>query len=139
MQLTRAADYALRGMVFLARQDFLKFTKISEIAESERVPEKFMRKLIHMLNQHGYIESVRGKNGGIRLGRDPDEINMLDIIEAVEGPMALNLCLKEPSQCDLIDLCTMCSIWSEAQQELLTVLKKYSLKDITNGSIVKAI
>ncbi len=134
MQLTRGADYALRGMTFLARQDSLKYIRIREISDSEDIPEKFMRKLIHILNQKGYLESVRGKNGGIRLGIEADEITMLDIIEAVEGPMALNKCLKEPSECDFIDLCTMCSIWYEAQKELKAVLEKYTLKDIANGS-----
>ncbi len=133
MQLTRAADYALRGMTYLARQDPFKYSRIREISKNENVPEKFMRKLIHMLNQKGYIESVRGKNGGIRLGTAPEDLSMLDIIEAVEGPIALNLCLKEPNECDLKDLCAMCGIWSEAQMELKKVLGKYSLKDIANG------
>ena len=139
MQLTRAADYALRGMIFLARQDSLKYTRISEIADNEKVPEKFMRKLIHILNQKGYLESVRGKNGGIRLGRDPDKLSILDIVEAVEGPMALNLCLKEPSECDLKDICSMGSVWSEAQIALMAVLRKYSLTDMANDTTRKVV
>ena len=139
MQLTRAADYALRGMIFLARQDSLKYTRISEIADNEKVPEKFMRKLIHILNQKGYLESVRGKNGGIRLGRDPDKLSILDIVEAVEGPMALNICLKEPNECDLKDICSMCSVWSEAQIALMAVLRKYSLTDMANDTTRKVV
>lgn len=134
MQLTRGAEYALRGMTFLAQQDSLKYITIREISDSADIPEKFMRKLIHFINQKGYLESVRGKNGGIRLGIEADEITMLDIIEAVEGPMALNKCLKDPSECDFMDLCAMCSIWYEAQTELKAVLEKYTLKDIANGS-----
>lgn len=135
MQLTRGADYALRGMTFLAGQDSLRYVRIKEISVEEDIPEKFMRKLVHILNQKGYLESVRGKNGGIRLGLDADKITMLDIIEAVEGPMALNKCLKDPNECDLKDLCLMCSVWSEAQRELKAVLEKYTLKDIANGSL----
>lgn len=135
MQLTRGADYALRGMIFLAGQDSLKYIQIREISIREDIPEKFMRKLVHILNQKGYLESVRGINGGIRLGIEADKITMLDIIEAVEGPMALNLCLQEPNECELKNRCLMCSIWSEAQKDLKAVLEKYTLKDVAGGSL----
>ena len=89
-----------------------------------------MRKLFHILHKRGFIDSTRGKLGGIRLDIDSEEVTMLDIIEAVDGPLALNLCLKGPDLCDRIDLCPMYDIWCEAQASVNQVLKQYSLKDI---------
>ncbi len=130
MQITRAADYALRGMTYLARQEPGEFSTIKEISSEEGVPEKFMRKLFHILHTKGFIGSARGRYGGIRLDIDPEKVTMFDIIEAVDGPLALNLCLEGPDFCDRIDLCPMCDIWWEAQASVNKVLKQYSLKDI---------
>ena len=130
MQITRAADYALRGMTYLARQEPGELSTIKEISSEEGVPEKFMRKLFHILHKRGFIDSTRGKLGGIRLDIDSEEVTMLDIIEAVDGPLALNLCLEGPDLCDRIDLCPMYDIWCEAQASVNQVLKQYSLKDI---------
>ncbi len=132
MQITRAADYALRGMTFLARQEPGKLSIIKEISNEEGVPERFMRKLFHILHTKGFIGSARGRYGGIRLDIDPEKVTMFDIIEAVDGPLALNLCLEGPDFCDRIDLCPMCDIWSEAQASVNKVLKQYTLKDIVN-------
>ncbi|MCH7820128.1 MAG: Rrf2 family transcriptional regulator [Candidatus Marinimicrobia bacterium] len=138
MQITRAADYALRGMIYLARQDPGKFTYIREISNEEGVPEKFMRKLFHILHKSGFIDSTRGKFGGIRLNIVPEEVTMLDIIEAVDGPLALNLCLKWPDLCDRIDLCPMSDIWLEVQASVNKVLKQYTLKDIVNENRIQS-
>ena len=130
MQITRATDYALRGMTYLARQEPGKLSNIKEISNEEGVPEKFMRKLFHLLRKRGFIDSTRGKFGGLRLNIDPEEVTMLDIMEAVEGPLALNLCLEGPDLCDRIDLCTMCDIWFEVQASVNMVLKQHTLKDL---------
>ena len=130
MQITRATDYALRGMTYLARQEPGKLSNIKEISNEEGVPEKFMRKLFHLLRKRGFIDSTRGKFGGIRLNIDPEKVTMLDIMEVVEGPLALNLCLEGPDLCDRIDLCTMCDIWFEAQASVNMVLKQHTLKDL---------
>ena len=132
MQITRAADYALRGMTYLARQEPGKLSIIKEISNEEGVPEKFMRKLFHILHTKGFIDGTRGKYGGIMLDIDPEKITMFDIIEAVDGPLALNLCMEGPDLCDIIDLCPMYDIWSEAQASVNKVLKQYTLKDIVN-------
>lgn len=130
MQITRAADYALRGMTYLARQEPGKLSMIREISIEEGVPEKFMRKLFHILHTKGFIDSTRGRYGGVRLHADPEKVTMFDIVEAIDGPLTLNLCLEEPNLCDRIDLCPMYDIWSEAQASVDKVLKRHTLKDI---------
>ena len=132
MQITRAADYALRGMTYLARQEPEKLTLIKEISNKEGIPEQFMRKLVHILHKKGFIKSTRGRQGGIRLDIDPEKVTMFDIIEAIDGPLALNLCLEDQDLCDRFDLCQMRDIWSEAQASVNKVLKQYTLNDIVS-------
>ena len=132
MKITRAADYALRCITYLARQEPEKLTLIKEISIKEGVPEMMTRKLVHILHKKGFISSVRGRYGGIRLDIDPEKLTMFDIIEAVDGPLALNICLEDPDLCDKIDQCPMYDIWSEAQASVNNVLKRHTLKDIVN-------
>lgn len=135
MQVTRAADYAMRGMIYLAQQESGKLSNIKEMADHENVPEKFMRKLIHILHKSGFIESKRGKYGGVKLLIEPEFITILDIYEAIEGPTAINICLKGPGLCKIQDTCPMCDVWKQAQDNLLRVLKQYTLKEILDKKI----
>ena len=124
MQLTRAAEYALRGMSHLARVDNGELCQISDLAKLEDVPETFMRKIVHILSRSGLIRSLRGKNGGITLRDDPKKITVLQVIEAVEGPIALNICMIGPDECDRQDTCAMCNVWAEAQSNLKNLKEK---------------
>lgn len=133
MQVTRAADYALRGMIYLARQEEGRLSNIKVMAKHENVPEKFMRKLIHILHKSGYIESKRGKYGGVKLGKKPEFITILDIYETIEGPVALNICLKGTDKCELQNSCPMCDVWKQAQDKFIGVLEKYTLKEISEN------
>ena len=75
----------------------------------------------------------QAKNGGITLRDDPKKITVLQVIEAVEGPIALNICMIGPDECDRQDTCAMCNVWTEAQSNLVDVLGKYTLSDIALG------
>lgn len=136
MQVTRAADYAMRGMVYLARQEPGELSNIRDMANHEKVPEKFMRKLVHILHKSGYIESERGKYGGVRLGKEPAFITILDIYEAIEGPVSFNICLKGPDLCEFQETCSMCDVWGRAQTEFISILKNHTLKDAAENSIL---
>lgn len=135
MQLTRAAEYAIRGTIYLAEQPNGKLSQISDIAEKEDVPETFMRKIIHILSKNGIIRSLRGKNGGVKLRKSPGKIYLFDIIEAIEGPIYLNRCLIGKEECDKIEDCHVFPVWEEAQEKLIDVLKKYSIADLINSKI----
>lgn len=136
MQVTRAADYAMRAMIYLARQEVGKLSNIKNIAEQEKVPEKFMRKLIHILHKSGYIESERGKYGGVRLLKRPEFITILDVYEAIEGPIAINICLKGPDLCDFQDTCSVCGVWQQAQDAFVKVLKQHTLKEMADNFLL---
>ena len=136
MQVTRTADYAMRAMNYLARQEVGKLSNIKDIAEHERVPEKFMRKIVHILHKSGYIESARGKYGGVRLLKGPELVTILDIYEGIEGPLAINICLKGPDLCDFQDTCSVCDVWKQAQDTFVKVLKQHTLKEMADNFVL---
>ncbi|MBI5117407.1 Rrf2 family transcriptional regulator [Candidatus Poribacteria bacterium] len=129
MQLTRGADYALRGLLYLARQPKGKLVMASEIAAAERIPEYFFSKLFQNLAKGGVVNSFRGSNGGFVLARSAKEITVLEVIEAIDGPVALNKCADSPEVCEKSGSCPFHEYWKEAQKALVSTLGKYTLAD----------
>ncbi|MHB0939388.1 MAG: RrF2 family transcriptional regulator [Armatimonadota bacterium] len=129
MQLTRAGEYAIKSLLYLAAQDAEARVMASEVATAEQIPVNFVRKILESLVKTGLVKSYRGAGGGFTLGRAPEEISMRQIIEAVEGPLALNQCLL-PIPCEKSSNCPMCHIWREAQDAVEAVLDRYSLADV---------
>ncbi len=97
MKINRETDYALRIMRFLARRD--DFTGASIIAETAEVPARFTLKILHKLVQGGLVCSRKGASGGYKLNRRPSEINMLQIIEVIDGPISIFECLDGDYVC----------------------------------------
>jgi Rrf2 family protein len=129
MLSTRASDYALRGMVYLARQPVGRLSMASEIASAEDMPEYFFSKIFQNLAKSGLVNSFRGSNGGFALARAPEEIKVLEVIEAIDGPVSASKCATNPDACDRSPACPFHLYWKEAQESVLSVLGKYSLAD----------
>jgi len=129
MLSTRASDYALRGMVYLARQPSGKLSMASEIATAEDMPEYFFSKIFQSLAKSGLVNSFRGSNGGFVLARSPEEIRVLDVIEAIDGPISTSKCATSPESCERSGTCPFHVYWKEAQESVLSVLSKYSIAD----------
>ena len=132
VRLTRAGEYAIRGMVYLASRPKDTLTLISDIANAQDVSASFLAKIFQGLSKAGLVESQRGASGGVSLGRDAEEISLRHIIEAVEGPMALNRCLMTENPCENTATCLLSPVWKEAQDRLLEVLEGFTL-DKVNG------
>ncbi|MEW6509668.1 MAG: Rrf2 family transcriptional regulator [Bacteroidota bacterium] len=130
MQLTMTGEYAVRAMVYLAALPSGTIAQIQEVAREWDIPEMFLRKIIPRLAGAGLLLSQRGAGGGIALARMPEQVTMLDVIEAVEGPMYLNRCLMSSWHCSRTDWCPVHEIWCTAQEELNKVLTARSLADI---------
>jgi Rrf2 family protein len=122
MQIPRRVDYGLRAVIYLSGQDREKCCSIAEIAKQQGMPRKFLEKIIQDLIRGGLIKSKRGSCGGYALARAPEEISFNDVIEAIDGPIAVNLCLDEHLGCDQMSRCTMIGVWSEVQQKINAVL-----------------
>ncbi len=124
IRLTRAGDYAIRAMLYLAEQPEGRVTNISEIADKKNISKKFLSKLMQDLIKARLVNSVRGVHGGFLLGKPKEEITLRDIVEAVEGKIFLNQCLIHEGECPLDQTCQAHLIWQKDQQRLLEVLEE---------------
>lgn len=123
MQITRQADYALRAMLYLARLEPNERAATSKIAEDQEIPPSFLAKIISQLSIAGLIHTSRGAHGGVSLARKPAEISLLEVVEAIDGPISLNECVHDPSVCSFGDNCPIHDVWCEAKEELVRKLR----------------
>jgi Rrf2 family protein len=130
LHLTRKGDYAIRGMVYLATKPAGEISLISEIALSVDVSPALLAKIFQQFNKHGLVKSYRGTGGGFILGRPPEKITLLEIVEAVEGPIMLNRCLIDDGACNRDAFCTVHPVWREVQEKMKAVLFSVTLKDL---------
>lgn len=133
MQITRQTEYAIRTMLELTRAPQDEFISTRFISEQQDIPEDFLKKTLKLLVLAGLINTQRGVNGGIALARPAEEINLVDIIEAVEGNIALNVCLAPGYNCPNQPECPVRRNLARAQQAMLNELSKENLKDMLRG------
>ena len=162
MRLTNFSDYALRSLIYLAvKPEPQTLANISDIANSYDISRSHLTKIIHQLGQLGYIDSVRGKNGGIRLARAPKDINLGVLIQQIEPDFMLVECFatklhshesnikqhalpitlidesEEPNQpvigCVISPVCQLKGVFFEALTAFIKVLEGYTLADIINN------
>jgi len=140
MQITRQADYALRAMLYLARayekKDLRSATK--QIAENQEIPASFLAKIISQLSIAGLIQTSRGAKGGVRLARKPEDISLLDVVEAIDGPITLNECVDDPSVCVFGDNCPIHEVWCEAKTQLVRKLQDSTFDKLLEMEKAKA-
>lgn len=137
MRMTRGSDYGLRGMLYLARQPLGQVCLVSQVAAAENLPESYLAKIFQDLARNRLLMSHRGAKGGFSLVSDPEEISLLQIIEAVEGPIAIAPCLDMREGCEHADLCEIYDTLDSAQAQMISVLRGTTLADLVarqNGS-----
>lgn len=127
IQIPRRVDYGLRAVIHLAGQEPDKCCSIAQIAKQQGVPRKFLEKIIQDLIRGGLIKSKRGSTGGYTLARSADAISFCDVIEAIEGPIAVNACLDHELGCDQMPRCTMIGVWSEVQRNITEILSRTTI------------
>jgi len=99
MQITRQADYAVRAVLYLASLGEGGRAPTGQIARKQHVPPSFLAKIVSQLSVAGVLHTSRGARGGVSLARTPAEISLLDFIEVIDGPVALNECVTDPDAC----------------------------------------
>jgi len=128
MQITRQADYALRAILYMARLEPTKpgqrLAATRQIAEEQEIPTSFLAKIISQLSIAGLIHTSRGARGGVRLALDPKDISLLDVIEAIDGPININECVHDPSVCSFGDNCPLHEVFCEAQADMIKKLRQ---------------
>jgi Rrf2 family iron-sulfur cluster assembly transcriptional regulator len=135
MQITRSGEYALKGLMFLASQPREKLALVSDISKAQKIPETYLAKIFQRLSKAGLLRSTRGLNGGFSLGRPAGEISMKDVIEALEGPIALNRCLVRKGECEEEDHCPLYEVLGEAQERFLEVLDRTTMEDLAKQAV----
>ena len=131
MQVSRKIDYALRAVIHLADQEAAgRICSVSEIASRERIPRQFLEKIVQELIHKGLVRSRRGPRGGYVLARPADKMTFRDVIEAVEGPIALNNCTGDHADCSLIGACGMERIWREGQRRVMDLFQTTTIADV---------
>jgi Rrf2 family protein len=122
MQLTRAADYAVRVMVYLATLCYEQRALLPELARQTEAPESFLSKVLQSLTRAQLISSRRGKAGGFAILPAGREANMRQVIEAIDGPVSLNVCLNGGKDCERKSWCPAHPVWARSQRAMLDVL-----------------
>ncbi len=131
MQITRASEYAMLGLLALSRRPAGSVEMVDVLAHEEGVPTSFLGKIFQSLSRAGIVKSARGSGGGFSLVRTPGEITVLEVIEAVEGPIALQRCLETDSDCTHREGCALCGLLSEAQDRVKEVFGRTSVAELT--------
>lgn len=127
MEITRESDYAIRCVLYLAgRTDDI--VMVDEIAREMEIPKSFLAKILQKLNRAELVKSYRGIKGGFQLARRPKEVTLLDVVEAIEGPIGLNICVVNKSACGRSGDCGVHHVWSEVRADFRETLKKYDFE-----------
>jgi Rrf2 family protein len=130
MQITRQADYATRAILYLARVGKGERIATSQVAKEQKIPPSFLAKIISQLSIAGLLQTSRGARGGIALSRDPGQITLLEVIEAIDGPIQLNMCVESGGVCPYEENCPIQPVWCDAQGELVARLRNTDFEQL---------
>jgi Rrf2 family iron-sulfur cluster assembly transcriptional regulator len=134
MQITRAAEYAIRGLLDLCSQPEGSVCLLSEVSERQNIPASFLSKIFQNLSKAGMVSSSRGTGGGFVLAMDPRDISLLDVLEAIEGRVSLNVCVNNGTICENMPTCAVHPVWCEAQEHLVQLLGNRNFAELAKAN-----
>ena len=135
MLLSLQTDYALRVLLDIALNGGPRGMLTRILAERQGVPPVFLTKIIARLSTHGFVRTQRGKGGGVRLGRDSSQINLLKVAELFEGRLRANACTASEDCCGFISGCAIRDLWLGAEDKLRGYLNQFTLADLARASL----
>ncbi len=130
MQITRETDYAIRSVLYLS-QNRHGIKMVDEIAKEKEIPKPFLSKILQKLSRAGIVKSYRGIKGGFGLAREPKKISLLDVIVAIEGSVAMNICAIDRRSCKFSDACAVHPVWVELKKQTESFLKRYNFEKLS--------
>ena len=130
MQITRAGEYGVMGLMHLARRRPGQRTMIDEVSRDQRISKSFLAKIFQSLVKAGLVRSIRGAGGGFALAKNPNQIPVLEIIEAVEGRIVFQRCKMARPDCEHVGGCALCGLFERAQDGLKEALTRTTLADL---------
>lgn len=133
MRLTKQTNYAIRMLMYCAANEG-HLSRIPEIAKAYGVSELFLFKILQPLSKAGIVDTVRGRNGGVRLGRPAKDITLFDVVKVTEDSFAMAECFENGvADCPLVDSCGLNSVLSKALKAFFDVLADYTIDDIVKA------
>lgn len=130
MRFSTSIEYAIHGLIYLANSPKGTSVMITNVARATKVPEAYLRKVFQQLTRGGILLSKRGMNGGFYLDRDPREITLKDIVEAIDGSLPIYSCLRTTRRCGLATPCPVHEAFEQARLRMAEVLEATSVKDL---------
>ncbi len=134
MQLTRESDYAIRCVQYVSSKSDNP-AAVGDISEAQDIPRAFTAKILQKLVKANIVKSIRGVKGGFILARELTDISLFDVIEAIQGPFSINICVIDNEACDRSSNCAIHPVWVEIQKELKQKLKSYSFDKFVQSTI----
>lgn len=132
MEVTKKAEYAISALVELAAHPD-GYISSKEIANRQNIPPNFLPQIMATLRTKGWVEGVRGPGGGVRLIVNPRDVSIKEVVELIEGPVAITRCLLREGYCENRDNCPLHEVWEEAQKAMLEVLEERTLWDVATS------
>jgi len=124
--ITRATEYAIRAVLYLAKQPRGEIVFKKDICRTQNITPAFLTKILQPLIKEGIVGSQRGVGGGFYLLKDPEAVTLLDVVNAQEGPLYLNQCLTQQGACERDVFCPAHGAWREIRAEMMSTLNRYS-------------
>ncbi len=129
MNITRFTDYSLRVLIYLSIHKE-ELVTIKEVADVYGISKNHLMKVVQELSTKGYLQSTRGKNGGIKLGKEPVDINVGELIRMIEQDSTLVECFGDDNQCAITTACQLKHLLAEAMDSFFKSLERYTLADL---------
>ncbi len=133
VEITKKSEYAVSALVELAQCPG-QFVSSKVIAGRQEIPVNFLPQIVAQLGARGWVVGVRGPGGGVRLEVDPETITLKDVIELIEGPIAISKCLAGELTCSREGNCPIHPVWAEAQEAFVEVLEKRTIADLVSNT-----
>lgn len=130
--ITRDTDYAIRAICFMA-ENGKEITSVSELVEKLKIPRPFLRKILQVLNKKGVLTSFKGKSGGFKLRRKPQDIFITDLIETFQKSLELNRCIFKKKLCSNMDKCALREKIGEIEQRVVSELRLITIESLLRG------
>ena len=132
MRLTRQTNYAIRILMYCAANEG-RLSRIPDIAKAYSLSDLFLFKILQPLVEAGLVQTVRGRNGGVRLAKPAEEISLFDVIRVTEDDVTMAEWFEADSDCPLVDSCGLNQALREALGAFFEVLSSYSIRDIVDA------
>lgn len=132
MRLTRQTNYAIRILMYCAANEG-RLSRVPDIARAYSLSDLFLFKILQPLVENGFVETVRGRNGGVRLAKPAEEINLFEVVRATEDSFAMAECFESDSECPLVDSCGLNEALRKALGAFFEVLAAYSIRDLVDA------